>query len=364
MLLTELNIAILTHTQALLNALPSVLVNQRQLIRVCLPFYTASRQVVTTLAALPFLEDYGSYTSPRYQVPLEIGMDFDWEEGAFPALKRFELVIPLADAADIMSRLHQPRLDDLTLIFRDFVEHAHIRKLCSSLSTFQRSLTRLHLLIYSEAAGIDPSQPIPFNLLRPLFACTALKVLSINSDMPMTYNDEDITYMASAWSSLEKLALCAAPASDVILVTGQPLRSVGSFTRSFRVLRELSIYLTTLDIDTGPGLVEDPPQSRLSVLDFGTSPIPIDCMRPTYLSKVVYLASFLEPRAEMRWGQAQGRLLRVSAMDAAEYLRRKKFWSSFANEVFSILCSTTGPPRQSLVPWRIRKQRGLLRWVM
>ncbi|KAG8874025.1 hypothetical protein FRB98_008676, partial [Tulasnella sp. 332] len=299
-LLTEFRIAMIGHTPAFLYLLSDVLAKQRRLVRVGLPYYSASRQIVAALAALPFLEEYGSWTFVKYQVHLGMGMDFDWDEGAFSSLKTFGLVTSLADAAKVMSRPHQPRLDDLTLISRDFLEHTHLRNLCSHLSVFQPSLTEINLFIYSKITGIDQSSAMPFDLLRPLLVCAALKVFRIRSDIPMAYNGNDIAYMAGAWPSLEILALCADPANEMGSVTGQPLRSVRSFTQSFRALRELSLYLNTSETDGVSGVPTNPSQCRLSVLDFGTSPVLADCIDSLDLSKAVYVAALLAPHAEMK----------------------------------------------------------------
>ncbi|KAG8875671.1 hypothetical protein FRB97_004806 [Tulasnella sp. 331] len=346
-LLTELKIALPTHTQALLETLSRVLANQKRLIRVGLPYYTASRQVVKALAELPFLEDYGSWTFVEYQAPLGIGMDFDWEEGEFTALKTLRLITSFADAAKVMSRHRQPHLNDFTLTSRDFLEYIHPRNLCSSLSTFQPSLTVLYLSLYSQ--NPDPSlRGIPFDLFRPLLLCTALSELRILSDMAMTYNDEDITSMASAWSSLRKLALCADPASSVGLAVGQPLRSVESFTRSFCALQELSLYLNTLDTNMKPRIFVGSSQARLSVLDFGTSPVPTDSTGSPDLSKVAYVVPLLEPHAEIKSERSAShmRFLKISATTEAEYSHREEFWSSFATEIHNILSGAADPTQE------------------
>ncbi|KAG8869405.1 hypothetical protein FRB98_002571, partial [Tulasnella sp. 332] len=342
-LLTQLEIAMAEHTQTFLEVLSEVLANQRRLIRVRLPYYTASRQVVAALGELPSLENYGSWTFIEYQAPLERGMEFDWVEGAFTGLKTFGMITSVADAVKIMSRPHQPRLDDLRLISRDFFEPTHLHKLCSSLSTSQPSLTILYLSLYSRITGPDlSSHTISFDLLRPLLSCTALRELCVYSDLAMVYNDKDIVCMASAWSSLEILALCPDPASNVGLATGQPLQSVGSFAQSFRTLRELSLYLNTLHIDVISGVCMNLPQARLSVLNFGTSPIPTNGAAPPDISVAIYVASLLEPRAEIKIerGASHTRFMSERAAAKAEYSRREEFWSSFVTEVHTVLSST------------------------
>ncbi|KAG8860320.1 hypothetical protein FRB96_003969 [Tulasnella sp. 330] len=351
-LLTALQIAMSTHDQAFLESLSDTLANQRRLIEVCLPHYTASRQVVAALAALPSLEEYGSWTFVDYQVPLAFGMEFDWKEGAFMALKTFKLMAPLAHAANVMSRPHQPRLDDLTIISRDFLEHSHLRQLCSSISTTQPNLTKLRLCIYSETVGRDPSHAIPFSLILPLLLCTALQEFRIRSDLAIAFNDEDIANMASAWPELQHLGLCGDPASDVGLVTGQPLRSVGTFVQSFCVLQELSLYLNTSDTDMIPGISTRSPPSRLCILDFGTSPIPTNNTNSGGLTKVEYVASLLAPHAEIKGERSHGhtRFLPASGAAEAEYSRRERFWSGFAAEVHIILSGTTGIAEEIMEP--------------
>ncbi|KAG8856225.1 hypothetical protein FRB96_006537 [Tulasnella sp. 330] len=342
-LLTELFIAMMTHTQAFVSELPGVLANQRRLIRVGLPYYTASRQVVAALATLPSLEVYVSWSFIEYQTPQEIGMEFDWEQGVFTTLKTFALLTSMGDMIKVMSRPHQPRLDSLKLISRDFLKHAHLHSLCSSLSNLQPNLTTLFLALYSEPVNADPSLAIPFNLVRPLLLCATLRDLYIHSHQAMEYNDEDIASMAIAWPGLEALMLCANPAHDVGSAIGQPLRSVRSFTQRFCALRDLGLYLNTLDTNVIPGVPMGPPQTRLSVLNFGTSPIPTDSTDSLNPSKATYVASLLERHAEIKSERSVShtRFLETDASAESEYSRRKKFWSSFVTEIHNILSGTT-----------------------
>ncbi|KAG8875086.1 hypothetical protein FRB97_005396, partial [Tulasnella sp. 331] len=347
-LLTDLRIALRTHTQMFLEALPNVLTHQTQLIRVDLPCYSASRHVVTTLARLPCLEEYMLGSFEEYHTPLQIGTDFDWEQGAFTSLKKLALDTSLASVARVMSKAPQPRLDCLTLNIRDFVEHTHLRNLCSALSASQSTLTELNLVFYSETTDRDPSQTIPFYRLRPLLQCTALRVFRIHSDLVIDYDDEDIASMASVWPGLEELALCADPVSDVGLTVGQPLRSVGSFTQSFRALRELSLYLNRLDTDTESEVPVNTSQPRLSVLNFGTSPVLTQDTGSHILHQVVYVAAFLEPRAKLKSERSLGhkRFLQTSTTAEAEYSCRETFWSSFAKDVDIVLSGSRHLTRQ------------------
>ncbi|KAG8869469.1 hypothetical protein FRB97_001207 [Tulasnella sp. 331] len=346
--LTELRIAMRMHTQAFLDGLADVFEVQRGLIRVGVPHYSASQRVVATLATLPSLEQYELWGFVEYQHPLEIGMDFDWELQGFTTLKTFALFTPLNDAAKVMSRPHQPHLNDFTLISREFLEHAQLRNLCSSLSALQPSLTVLYLSLYSGTVGPDPSsQTIPFDLIRPLLMCTSLQELCIRSDMALEYKDEDIASMASAWPSLGILSLCADPVSDVRFATGQPLQSVGSFTQYFRALRELSLYVNALDIQAILGVFA---RSRLSVLDFGTSPIPTKSAVASDLSRARYMTSLLVPHAKIKSERSNGhkRFLETSLAAKEEYARRERFWSKFAAEVYEILSGATDPARETL----------------
>ncbi|KAG8878576.1 hypothetical protein FRB98_006089 [Tulasnella sp. 332] len=342
-LLTKLEITMPTHTHAFLKGLPDILAGQKRLRSVGLPNYSASQGVVAALSVLPLLEEYEIWSFVEYQNHLGIGMDFDWEQGDFTALRSLNLTISLIDAVRVMSKPHQPRLDGFTMTSRDFLEHANLHSLCSSLPTSQPSLTVLYLTLYSGTVLPDPSsQAIPFNLIRPLLLCTELQVFCIRTDMGIAYDDDDITRMASAWSSLETLSLCADPVSHADLTTGQPLRSVGSFTQRFRALQELSIYLNSLGTDAVLGVSAGPSQSRLSVLDFGTSPVPTDSTGAPHHSKATYVASLLRRDAEIKSDRSQGhkRFLQTTTTAKEEFSRRKTFWFSFATEVYDVLSGT------------------------
>ncbi|KAG8883771.1 hypothetical protein FRB98_002813 [Tulasnella sp. 332] len=349
-LLLELRIAMELYTQAFLEGLPSVLANQCQLIRLGLPHHSASQQVVTALAALPSLEEYSLLSLIEYQAPREIGMDFDWEQGAFPALKTLALVKPLADAARVMSGPHRPQLSSLYVFSQDFSHNTDVGDLCSSLSNSQPRLTLLALNLYSDPEAMDhsSSQAIPFDLIRPLLQCTTLREFYIRSNMAMAYNDEDIESMAGAWPNLKTLALCADPASDVGLITGQPLRSIGNFIQSFHMLRSLSIYLNTLGDEVEPKGSLDSTQPRLSVLNLGTSPIPSNSTAPVILSASAYLAALLENEGEIRSERSGShkRFFPTSETAEEEFSDRTKFWLRIATNVKMIQAGEKLPTKE------------------
>ncbi|KAG8873201.1 hypothetical protein FRB98_009165, partial [Tulasnella sp. 332] len=168
----------------------------------------------------------------------------------------------------------------------------------------------------------------------------------------MSHDDDDIACMRGAWPSSEVLTLCADPAGDVGSVTGQPLQSIESFTQSFRALKELSLYLNTLHIDVISGIPANSPQSRLSVLDPGTSPIPTDDAALPGLSAFIYVTSMLELDAKIKSERSvsHAQFLQTSPLVKAEYSRCEKCWSKcwsrFVTKVHIVLSTATGFARE------------------
>ncbi|KAG8996390.1 hypothetical protein FRB94_008370 [Tulasnella sp. JGI-2019a] len=340
--LSELWMGLRTPSQAFLDRLAPVIASQKDLIRVGLPPYTATREVVKALGQLPLLEDYESWGFAEYQAPLQLGMDFEWEDGSFSSLKTLAFSTSLAVATEIMTSIHQPRLHQLSFETRELCQHPQLRDLCSSISNAQSSITTLNLELFAEAVSPGPTRAIPFDAIRPLLQCAALTQLRVESDLAMEYGDEDIATMASAWPNLQRLALCADPTSRVGLAIGQPLQSVSKFVQSFCVLEQLSLYIKALTVDVIHEVSSDVREPRLNVLDFGTSPLPIDSSTPIVLAASLYLSMVLEPQGEIKSGRSisHTRCLQASMSTTEEYFRRSAFWTAIATNIEMIRAST------------------------
>ncbi|KAG8869163.1 hypothetical protein FRB98_002810, partial [Tulasnella sp. 332] len=262
--LSRLGLTMWTYGQDFLNRLPAVLDNQPRLAWVSLPPYSATLQVVKALGRLPVLEEYLASFYEEYQNPVELlGMRVDWEKGAFPALRRLTLYTSLADASFVMAKPHQPRLQHLTLANRDAFHNSDVYALCLSLSTNQFNITTLYLFIYYDSKNEAARGPMPFDLFRPLLQCRGLAEFRLRSHLVIAYDDKDIASMANAWPNMRFLTLCPDPDLQVNLNDGQPFLSIGIFGCSFTNLRELGIYVNTLDA----GLIPDAHHARLAVLD-------------------------------------------------------------------------------------------------
>ncbi|KAG9001693.1 hypothetical protein FRB94_004572 [Tulasnella sp. JGI-2019a] len=333
--LTNFELTMRGHDRAFLDRLSTILADQKKLISIALPPYSATREIAAALGQLPYLRKYTSNIFVEFQPLLEVGMEFDWHDDTFPSLERLTLYTSLANASGLMTKSHQSRLRHLALIDRKPFSYAELLTCCSTLSASQSSLTVLDLGLYSYPATTTiPAQSLPFDLFRPLLQCTALVQLLLSSHLAMEYDDKDIAAMASSWPHLQVLALCSSPAIKIGLDAGQPLRSVGTFARNFHRLVRLSIYINSLDV----GLTSDIRHGRLAEINFGTSPT-----SGSDEDASLYLADMIEIGGSIRGESSEDHVefLVSSRREIRERYRRAAYWSNVSTIVQSIHASTS-----------------------
>ncbi|KAG8998578.1 hypothetical protein FRB93_013510 [Tulasnella sp. JGI-2019a] len=334
--LIEFELTMQTHDQAFLDRLPAILATQRKLTIVALPLCSATPAIVAVLGQLPSLVEYVSSISQEFQIPLEMGMEFDWHNGTFRSLERLTLCTSLADASSLVAKSHQLRLRHIALISRRPFSYEELLKFCSNLSASQSCLTVIDLALYPV---IKSMQLLPFNLFRPLLQCTALVELFVESRLAMAYGDEDIAAMASSWPDLRVLRLCSSPAMDIGLDAGQPLRSVGTFAQSFSRLASLSIYINSLDVGLASDAQTNIRHRRLTEINFGTSPEPPGSAEAAslYLAGITTIGGVIKGRRSLDYV----RFLLSSGRNIDERRRRAAFWSDISVHVKKIHGSTT-----------------------
>ncbi|KAG9026294.1 hypothetical protein FRB95_009014 [Tulasnella sp. JGI-2019a] len=172
--LTNFEFTIRVHDQAFLDQLPAILAGQKNLTSIALPPYSATQEIVDVLGQLPSLRRYTSNIFRDFQSPLEVGMEFDWHRDTFPSLERLTLYTSLSNASNLITKSHQSRLRHLALIERKPFSHAELLNYCLNLSTSQPCLTVIDLVLHPYTTTKNSTQPLLFNLFRPLLRCTAL----------------------------------------------------------------------------------------------------------------------------------------------------------------------------------------------
>ncbi|KAG8870411.1 hypothetical protein FRB97_009800 [Tulasnella sp. 331] len=328
--LSFLELRMSSHDQTFLYKLSTVLASQTRLVQVGLPPYSATRQVVRALGRLPSLEEYFATFFDENQSVMDFGKEFDWELDTFPVLKRVTLYTSLTDATSLMARPHQPRLNRFTLSSRETFLENNVYDFCSTFSRNQSSITRLNLLIYPVSQSeLTTGSPMSFSLFSPLLQCRGLKELRLESHLVLAYDGQDIGRMASAWPDMSTLSLCPDPDFHVDLDSGQPLRTVSVFTRNFAYLRELGLYINTLDIDTPP----DALHAELAVLDLGTSIAPDD---GSMSSVSEYLAKMIEPLGNLKAGRSVSHIRFLLLDITDEYNTRVARWETIAANIGKI----------------------------
>ncbi|KAG9036749.1 hypothetical protein FRB95_008080 [Tulasnella sp. JGI-2019a] len=327
-----------------LETLVSFLAGQKQLIRVGLPFFSATREVVGALATLPSLKRYTGWGKKRsYQIPLEEGMQFDWGPQSFGSLEELGFYTPaLTQASEILARRGGQSLRTLYLACLSWPSCNKLRHLSTTLVTSHSRLMVLRLSLFSEAGPPNPLYRVDFDTIRPLLQCTALSTLLVWHNRPLAYTEEDVTEMGLAWPQMTSLELCPDPTSDVESTSGQPLRIVGTICRAFPKLENLAVYVNEAGLTPDvlePGIALAP--SRLKKLNLGTSPRP----RPNASDSdstgnnaddiALFIASVTPPSLKMCSSRSVGHLrgLESNEEERKEYEHRSLYWSDIAQKV-------------------------------
>ncbi|KAG8998594.1 hypothetical protein FRB94_001389 [Tulasnella sp. JGI-2019a] len=333
--LTDFELTMRVCGQDFLDRLPAILEDQKTLTSIALPPHSATRAIVAVLGQLPSLKKYTSNIYTEFQAPLEVGMEFDWNNDTFPSLERLTLYTPLANASGLVTKSHQSRLRHLALVDRKPFSNSELLTFCSSLSASQPCLTVIDLSLYSfTTTTMISTQSIPFNYFRSLLRCAALERLLIESHLAVGYGDNDIAAMASSWPNLQVLALCSSPAISIGSDAGQPLRSVGTFARSFHRLAQLGIYVNSLDV----GLTSDIHHRRFADINFGTSPPPgSEDVASLYLADEIAIGGTI--RGEK--GDDHVECLDSNESDERECRYRAAYWSRVSTRVQEIHASTS-----------------------
>ncbi|KAG9034470.1 hypothetical protein FRB95_013146 [Tulasnella sp. JGI-2019a] len=165
--LTVFGLTMKSHDRDFLDRLPAILVDQTQLTKVRLPPYLATRAIVAVLGQLPSLRHCTGNIFPEFLAPQELGMEFDWHDGAFPELDTLAVYTSLANASSFMAKPRQPQLRHFELVNRKPFNYTELATSCSILSVSQPFLTLIDLDLYSDTT-VGLKGPLSFDPFRPL----------------------------------------------------------------------------------------------------------------------------------------------------------------------------------------------------
>ncbi|KAG8854563.1 hypothetical protein FRB96_007433 [Tulasnella sp. 330] len=270
--LSEFTLITKQNDTALSAALGRFLQRQTCLIKVWLPPYSASSEVIKGLSASPALEEWACSSLKEYHAPVTAGMQFQWAADMFVALRSLVLYTPLSSTFKITSETSRPRITRLVLVMGTLSDRDQLIALTKSLPKSFNNLERITLCFFSGPAGTGIC--IDFGAIQNLLECRGLIELQIRHNSPMPLQSRDVASMGVAWKHMKHLSLCADPVMIPPSELGSSMDLLEDFATHLPNLESLGTYVRGT---AGPPVFSATTQrafAQLKVLDFGTSPIP------------------------------------------------------------------------------------------
>ncbi|KAG8863481.1 hypothetical protein FRB96_008221 [Tulasnella sp. 330] len=178
------------------------------------------------------------------------GMHFYSEEGWFSSLESITINASPRSFTSFLSLSPRPKLQSVRLSTRRLANPSELRHLCSILADSCPAVLALAFVLYSDDDA--QSQPIIFDDIRPLLACSQLESLEITHDYPMTLNDAEIEEMGAAWQGMGNLDLCSEPYIEKVTneTPGTPIAVLATMARVMPALTYLGLYFSPESIPT------------------------------------------------------------------------------------------------------------------
>lgn len=338
-LLTKLEVRSHHATHELQDDLLPLFRGLHGLRHVVIPLYFLTGALLATLAEVPRLETI------KLAAPVERGigdsadvqdLNATLQQGAFPALRTLALAAHIQQAARFLEQPGAPkRIAALHLHVLAVDTPPVVHDLFSTLASSYSQLTELRLDFmlgpYSPTLSSPPPPGARLSLetLRPLAACTRLKILEIRWDYELNLTEADLSTLAPCWSALEVLHLH----SDAIPEHTPPqlsLRALLPFARHCPRLRSLAIYVDGDRAPLPPPGTPLPAFRVLGTLAFGSSPL------RDPVAAALFLSALLPPScavsAGVRWPDAFGIALDRAGVTDERRLRIVEWWAHW-NEV-------------------------------
>jgi len=253
----------------------------------------------------------------------------DLAEDSFPALKDLEIDTSLSVATTFLGSQHIPRT--LTRLFVSSFETEpanSLRELLKFIAAEFKDLKYLGITCLVRPTDDNPpvTQPITFDTLRPALTMRKLTHFLFMHNLPLSYTEENIVEMGSAWGDtpLRHLRLVPDPVYTPLatLDTDIRLSTLQLFARHLPKLEHLEVYLdATKDIPSETPYAKFP---LLHTLDIGISPI-----QETEQGAVARWLAKLVPRTmtlafQAGWAFSWARV--NSAVDNEVLMPRRRTW--------------------------------------
>ena len=210
--------------------------NSHNLQTISLPELQLTRETIAHLARLPSLTVLKSVLIPRSDVGL-------FPVGVFPYLKTFSVELDDWESAITI-------LDSLSCAFESFTVRCYaVLEPLSMLQDFMGKLALLssslitidlrgdHMERFSQSNTVKSVT----DLIRPLFSCNRLQVVSLTFPFLYLLEDSELEAAALAWTLLEKLRLCGGKWGD----PRATCKGLASLLRHCPKLKKVALHLDT-----------------------------------------------------------------------------------------------------------------------
>lgn len=317
-----------------LNELSAFLIDQKSLVEVALPHFSAVGVVVRAMETLPLLESYmGCSFVDKYQAPFQAGATFGWRDGTFRVLQVLHLCASLPHATQVFGGVQGRQIKDVRLTCRSLFEQATLQEFASTIATVLPNIESLQLALFLDENDPTFLQPIQFHSIRPLLQCGALSTLKIWHNLPLAYTAEDIVTMGKAWPRMRVLDMCSDPICEIDTHAGVDLHVLDIFAANFREVEELGIFIKS----SGDALKNKsrPAFNQLKELRFGTSPPPSDASVDAASEVARYLSKVCIAGVEVYAYRSPPHVRATPYSIAAEgvYSKREEFWYKVSSNV-------------------------------
>ncbi|PSR94375.1 hypothetical protein PHLCEN_2v4460 [Hermanssonia centrifuga] len=259
-------------------------------------------------------------------------------DGAFPSLLKLSFSAHLQHATQFISRQFMPlNLSCLYLHILAIDNPAVLQQFLSIIARRFLVLTELHVdFLLGPDSPIAPPPPFiarpNLDTLRPLMACSRLKVFELRWDYQLNLSESDLEKLAISWPYLEVLKLNSEPLPELT----PPILTVEAilpFARHCRRLRELGLYI---DGEHVPARQSASPQPFhfLEALVLGSSPIGAVEPMALFLSQLCPLSCRIV--AGVRWPDAFGIAMDHAGIMDDRRMKMPEWWVKW-NDVGKVL---------------------------
>ncbi|KIO32346.1 hypothetical protein M407DRAFT_4538 [Tulasnella calospora MUT 4182] len=274
--LSVLRVASFALAHQMSSSLASFISSLPKLVRLKLPAFFLTKEVVTTIAKLPVLTqlDYSDWkqTVETYH---ESGMCFEFSPGLFSHLDDLAFAsFPTQMAKVLQAADHVGLLRSINLDCPAYYSEREIRTVFANLASGARRLGSVQLLCSPvfDVAESSSTDSLSIDTIRPLFSCIGLGRFHLTAPHFAPLQNEDVLEMGASWPEMHSLSLCPSPLTKRNL--GAPFDILSTFAKCFPNLQKLRLFfgseVSEFDGDLHPAYQ----LTKLVTVGVGLSPVP------------------------------------------------------------------------------------------